>query len=132
MASPSKTLKRAKGAARRELIARAHREPLRRGHVLYEANSGSGMVCNPDALFRALLSAPDMQHLHHTWVLKDLNASPRVTAEFAGHPRVRFVRYQSVKYFQALATSEYLINNSTFPPEFAKRPEQVYLNSTLR
>ena len=52
-----------------------------------------------------------------------------MTAEFAENPRVRFVEIRSPEYFKALATSKYLMNNSTFPQEFAKRPEQVYLNT---
>jgi len=42
---------------------------------------------------------------------------------------VRFVEYRSTAYFTALATSKYLVNNATFPQEFAKRPDQVYLNT---
>ena len=50
-------------------------------------------------------------------------------AEFAGNERVRFVRSGTAGYYKALATAKYLINNATFQQRFAKRPEQVYLNT---
>ena len=64
-----------------------------------------------------------MAHLEHIWVLDDPERpTPRSPAEFAGHPRVRFVQIESPDYLKALATAKYLVNNSTFPQEFAKRP----------
>ena len=48
--------------------------------------------------------------------------------EFASHPRVRFVRHKSGPYFETLESSHYLVNNATFPAEFIKRPEQIYVN----
>ena len=105
------------------------RRPVHARTVLYESFAGNGMLCNPEALFRELLSAPDQADLRHIWVLDSLRLHPGIIAEFAGHPRVRFVRYRSGAYFRALATSGYLINNATFPPEFSKRPGQTYLNT---
>ncbi len=109
--------------------ARWRTRPVRPRTVLYEAFSGNGMLDNPEAIFRHLLTQPDMADLTHVWVLDDLERHPEVQAEFAEHPRVRFVRIRSAGYFKALATSTYLVNNATFPQEFAKRPQQVYLNT---
>ena len=109
--------------------ARWRRQPVATNVVLYEAFSGNGVLDNPEAIFRYLLAAPDMRHLEHVWVLDDLSAHPRAIAEFEGDDRVRFVQKGSEDYLRALATAKYLINNSTFPQEFAKRPEQVYLNT---
>ncbi len=111
-----------------EVRAVWRRLPLRRRTVLYESFAGNGALCNPEALFRALLTTPDMADLRHVWVLKHPHRSG-IRTEFAGHPRVRFVRYKSVGYFRALATSGFLINNATFPPEFGKRTGQIYLNT---
>ncbi len=112
-----------------ELRAVWRRLPVRPRTVLYESFAGNGAVCNPEAIFRELLLAPDMADLRHTWVLKDLRSHRAIRSEFAEHPGVRFVRYRSARYFRALATSEYLINNATFPPEFSKRTGQTYLNT---
>ena len=103
--------------------------PLIRGQVLYQAFSGNGMLDHPEAIFRELLAAPDQQHLTHVWVLKDDPLYRSTIARYRDHPRVRFVTYRSVGYFNALARSEYLVNNATFPPEFGKREGQVYLNT---
>ena len=103
--------------------------PVRIGTVLYESFAGNGVLCNPEALFRALLIAPDMQDLRHVWVLDDMTRHREIRHEFADNPNVRFVRYRSSAYFRWLATSQYLVNNATFPSQFSKRADQVYLNT---
>ena len=103
--------------------------PLEERTVLYEAFGGNGMLDNPEALFRYLLDQPDMADLRHVWTLDDPERHPDVVAEFADHPRVRFVATGSAGYFHALATAKYLINNATFQPRFAKRAGQVYINT---
>ncbi len=98
--------------------------PVQPRTVLYESFAGSGRLCNPEAIFRELLSSPDFADLHHIWVFN--GSRP---ASFERDRGIRLVRYRSRAYFRALATSGYLVNNATFPPEFAKRPEQTYLNT---
>ena len=111
-----------------ELRAVWRRLPVRRRSVLYESFAGNGALCNPEAIFRELLAAPDMADLRHIWVLKDARRRA-FRSEFRNHPRVTFVRYKSPGYLRALATSGYLINNATFPPEFGKRVGQIYINT---
>ncbi|SEN94054.1 glycosyltransferase [Cryobacterium luteum] len=94
--------------------------------VLYEAFNGSGMLCNPEALFRQLRETPDQARLRHIWALKNPRAARR---DFRGDRTVRFVKSGSSAYYRALATSRYLISNATFPPQFSKRPGQIYLNT---
>ena len=120
---------RVKRAARFEIHAHWRRQPIVAGSVLYESFSGNGMLDNPEAVFRALLDAPDLAHLTHIWALSDLRRYRAAVDEFADDPRVSFVRYGSAAYYRALATSQYLVNNATFPPDFGKRPGQVYLNT---
>ncbi len=96
---------------------------------MYEAFFGNGVLDNPEAIFRHLLTQPDMQDLHHVWALDDPAKHQTVVREFAGNPRVRFVRGDSPDYWRAMATAKYLVNNQTFPQMFAKRPGQVYLNT---
>lgn len=112
-----------------EVYAFWRRRPINPDTVCYEAFSGNGMLCNPEAIFRGLRAAGDFAHLKHVWVLTDQGDHPAVVHEFAADPSVRFVTPGSRAYFRALATSKYLINNATFPAEFSKRPEQVYLNT---
>ncbi|MCU1585659.1 MAG: glycosyltransferase [Microbacteriaceae bacterium] len=112
-----------------EIRAIASRGSVRPRTVLYESFAGNGALCNPEAIFRELLRAPDMADLRHIWVLDDPKRHHDIRREFAGDPRVRFVKYRSAAYFRAIATSGYLINNATFPHEFGKRAGQTYLNT---
>ncbi|MHB1173006.1 MAG: CDP-glycerol glycerophosphotransferase family protein [Lacisediminihabitans sp.] len=122
-------IRRVRQAARYEVYAYWRRKPVDPRTVLYESFAGNGMLCNPEALFRALRAAPDLGQLRHVWVLSDPRAHAATIREFARERDVRFVRPGSRGYYRALATSGYLVNNATFPPEFSKRPGQVYLNT---
>lgn len=114
----------------RERYAHWRTQPIQERAVLYESFSGNGALCNPEAIFRHLLDAPDMSDLHHVWALDDLGEKhSTLLSKFADDHRVSFVQVGSSGYLKALATSKYLINNATFPPEFAKRDGQVYLNT---
>ncbi len=127
---PVKSLrKRLRRAVRSELNARWRRMPVEKNTVFYESFSGNGMLCNPEAIFQALLNAPDQAHLTHIWTLSNLDTYRSTVAKYAGMPNVRFVKYGSSAYYRALATSEFLINNATFPPAFSKRAGQIYLNT---
>ncbi|MCU1536732.1 MAG: teichoic acid synthase, partial [Humibacillus sp.] len=117
------------GAVPHELRAAARAQPVDAGVVLYESFAGSGLLCNPEAIFRALHADPDQQHLTHVWVLADPSAHAATVAEFEHDPRVRFVRRGSLAYHRALATAGLLVNNATFPPDWGKRPGQTYLNT---
>jgi CDP-glycerol glycerophosphotransferase len=122
-------VRRAREKATAGRYARWRREPIATRTVFYESFSGNGVVDSPEAIFRHLLTQPDMQDILHVWALNDLDAYPEVIEEFRDDPRVRFVESMSPAYLKALATSKYLVNNATFPPEFGKRPEQVYVNT---
>jgi CDP-glycerol glycerophosphotransferase len=116
-------------AAIAELRAWASRGRVRPRVVLYESFGGNGVLCNPEAIFRGLLRDRDFDDLLHVWVLDSPRAHRGIRAEFRRNGRVRFVRRGTAAYFHALATSGYLINNATFPPEFSKRDGQTYLNT---
>jgi CDP-glycerol glycerophosphotransferase (TagB/SpsB family)/glycosyltransferase involved in cell wall biosynthesis len=112
-----------------ELRAWASRGAVKPRTVLYESFAGNGVLCNPEAIFRGLLADHDFDDMRHVWALDSLRAHPGIRREFWADRRVRFVRRGTAAYFHALATSGYLINNATFPPEFSKRPGQTYLNT---
>jgi CDP-glycerol glycerophosphotransferase len=120
---------RAKVAVEFERIAHARRVRLDENAVFYESFAGNGMLCNPEAIFRALLAADDMHHLHHTWALHGLEQHGETVREFENDPRVSFVEYKSYAYYAALSSAKYLVNNATFPRQFGKRDRQIYLNT---
>ncbi len=119
---------RAGNLAEHELAARMRRDAMDGNAVFLEAFAGSGMLCNPEAIFRTLLAEPDMSHLRFVWALAGGGHSAART-EFAGNPRVRIVGRRSIAYYRELGRARYLVNNATFPVAFAKRPEQVYLGT---
>src|SRR5580765_4810694 len=108
-----KMVGRAKFAVEFELLARSRRAKISENTVFYESFSGNGMLCNPEAIFRSLLADKDMVHLCHVWALSNLAEYKEAVAEFAGHPRVRFVKYKSRSYYAELAKAKYLVNNAT-------------------
>ncbi len=129
---PQAISKYARQAARilaAEQVAIARTLPIRPRTVLYESFAGNGALCNPEAIFRALLAAPDFADVRHVWALSDSAAEAALRREFAGKSNVRIVRRGSAAYWRAVSTAGYLINNATFPPAFGKRAGQVYLNT---
>jgi CDP-glycerol glycerophosphotransferase (TagB/SpsB family)/glycosyltransferase involved in cell wall biosynthesis len=122
-------LKKLRRAAEYDRHAFWRKQPIRQGTVLYESFAGNGALCNPEAIFRGLISDPEFAGLRHVWALAERDSAPELESEFRDDDRVEFVRYRSGAYFKALATSEYLVNNATFPVEFSKRSGQVYLNT---
>lgn len=105
-----------------------HRRAIKPATVLLESFSGNGMLCNPEAMYREMLQAPDLKHLRFVWVLatrEDVRAARRRGEE----ERTRYVKVGSYSYYRALATSKFLVNNATFPPQFSKRPGQIYINT---
>ena len=122
-------VRRALSAGEFDRWARARSRPINDALVYYESFGGNGMLCNPEAIFRALLVAPDMQHLHHVWGLSDLDAHAETVDAFARDDRVEFVQIGTQDYRVALSTAKYLVNNATFPRQFGKRDGQMYLNT---
>jgi CDP-glycerol glycerophosphotransferase len=122
------TVRRALRTLELERRGAVRARPVIPGTVLYESFAGNGALDNPEALFRALLGNPEFSALRHIWALSP-ESGRAFMAEFGRHPRVRFVRPRSSAYFAALARSQYLITNATFPPEFQKRAGQTVINT---
>lgn len=115
-------------AVRSRAFTKALLGPVEKNTVLWESFSGNGALCNPEALFRQMLDDPRFSEFRHTWVLSSGAWNSRFRREFHDDPRVKFVKHKSTPYFEALETRQYLFNNATFPAEFIKRPDQVYIN----
>jgi len=124
-----KVVRQLRRAPRHEVHAHFRRQAVLPNVVFYESFAGNGMLCNPEAIFRALLADPEFAHLSHVWALRSKRENRNVVREFGRDRRVAFVRTGSLGYFRALSRSGWLINNATFPIEFSKRPGQTYLNT---
>jgi CDP-glycerol glycerophosphotransferase len=102
------------------------RLPVQSDAILYESFAGRAVSCNPYAIYLHLLSDPAFRSWTHIWAVDDPNAIP---SEHKQQPHTRFVHRESDAYVRALATSKFLINNSTFPSYFVRRKNQLYLNT---
>jgi len=101
--------------------------PINQSVILWQSNGGESVGCHPLALFQELVNTGNADQYLHIWVLNDFNAI--VPEAVRNSDRVIFVKRHSDGYRRALASSKYLVNNSTFPGYFIRKPEQRYLNT---
>lgn len=97
--------------------------------ILFESKHGEDLAGN---MFRMLLStrreAYDKYRIR--LVVKENNAAKfSKLLESYGITNVDFVYQGTTEYFKALATAKYLATDTSFPPYFIKKDEQVYLNT---
>jgi CDP-glycerol glycerophosphotransferase len=60
---------------------------------------------------------------------KELYETYRILLNNYGIRHVRFIELHSNEYLKAIATAKYLVTDTSLPPYFIKKPEQVYLNT---
>lgn len=94
--------------------------------VLYESSLGKAISCSPHAIFKHLFSSDSFEDYLHVWVI---DSKEKVPNEYKNLKNVIFVEKYGDRYLRYLASAKYLINNSTFPPYFIRKPEQSYLNT---
>ncbi|MFJ6565817.1 CDP-glycerol:glycerophosphate glycerophosphotransferase [Streptomyces sp. NPDC091292] len=109
---------------RGQVMRVAYRADLRRGldpHLaVYGAYWNRGISCNPAAIHaKARELAP---HIRGVWVVSGRHRE-RVPEG------VEYVVEGSRRYWQTMARATYLVNNSSFPGGFTKRPGQIYLQT---
>ncbi|HWU09045.1 MAG TPA: CDP-glycerol glycerophosphotransferase family protein [Streptomyces sp.] len=115
-------------AGRKALRARAMRavyradlhRPLDPRLAVYGAYWNRGVACNPAAVYAKAREL--VPHIRGVWVVssRHLDRMP---------PGVPYVIEGSRAYWRAMATATYLVNNSSFPGGFTKRPGQIYLQT---
>lgn len=103
--------------------------PIQKNYVFYEAFSGLGILDNPRAIFLQLLEDTSFENYTHVWSIADMDMAKDNLKEFENLPNVKFVKRESEEYYRYLASSKYLVSNSTFGYFFTKRPEQIYINT---
>lgn len=92
--------------------------PIKRGTVLFDAFNGKVIGDSPLDIYLQLQKVrPDLTFL---WTVNDSSKAP------AGSVGLRF---ESKAWFEALATSEYLVANSALPWYFKKVDGQTYLQT---
>ncbi|MFJ5921976.1 CDP-glycerol glycerophosphotransferase family protein [Kitasatospora sp. NPDC092948] len=99
---------------RTETYPAARRRPLRDA-VLYDVFGGRSYSCNPRAVHEELVRRG--LPLEHLWVVEDGQEQPP--------PGAVAVRQWSPEWYEALATSRYLVGNTHFPEFLHRREGQV-------
>ncbi|MFF3997963.1 CDP-glycerol glycerophosphotransferase family protein [Streptomyces cyaneofuscatus] len=109
---------------RRQAMRAAYRTDLHRpldpDLAVYGAYWNRGAACNPAAIHaKARELAP---HIRGVWAVSSRHRDRMP-------PGVPYVIEGSRPYWRAMATATYLVNNSSFPGGFTKRPGQRYLQT---
>ena len=97
--------------------------------ILYESYFGRGMICNPFALFSYMLNDSSFKDFKHIWVLDKTESNEHYRRQYADYENVIFVEPESEQYFEWLSKAKYLLNNVTFKPYFAKKKNQIVVNT---
>lgn len=97
--------------------------------ILYESRDGKSLTDSPFAIFKYLLHTPEFKDYQHIWSVSSFENLESVIAQYQGLGNVKFVKRNSKAYLKALASSKYLINNSTFQSFFIRKKEQIYINT---
>lgn len=102
---------------------------VRENAILFESFHGKTMSDSPLHMLLAFLDDPRSEgfDIYYATSIKNLKAH-RALAESLGI-NVEFVAVESWKYVKVLATAKYLVNNSSFPAYFTRRPEQRYIQT---
>ncbi|MGH1576465.1 CDP-glycerol glycerophosphotransferase family protein [Planktotalea sp.] len=100
--------------------------PIIKNTILYESFGGQGFSDNPLAMFEQARRDPRFEGWTHIWVVDDLE---KVPAALHGEKDVFFVEKETTLYMRYLCTTEYLINNATFPFYYVRKEGQKYLNT---
>ena len=103
------------------------KKKLRKNYILYESFHGTIFGGNPYAIFKYLIETKDYDYLYHIITVKDVKHP--IALRYKNHPRVKIVKTNSRKYIKYVETCEYVINNTTFRPEYIKRKGQYYINT---
>ena len=98
-----------------------------RNIILYESFYGKGMTCGPKAIFDQLTKSIVVTSTKHVWVYDDEKQWAANFKKYKKCDYVKFVKFKSDEYYKMLASAGVLINNSTFPPCFIRKPEQDYI-----
>jgi CDP-glycerol glycerophosphotransferase len=96
--------------------------------VFLESRNGKDLVGNIYAILKYMSATyPD-----YTYILSyqpEYKQHIQSVLQYLKVPNLKLVKYQSVSYYKHLSTAKYLVTDVTFPANFHKKPEQIYLNT---
>jgi len=113
----------------RETINRNLKTPVKENYVIFDAFSGLGVLDSPRTIFKNMLKRDEFKDFKFIWTINNAKIAKHNLEEFAKSKNVIFVKRHSKKYAKYLTISKYLVCNSSVPMYYAKREDQVYLNT---
>ena len=107
------------------------KKPVVKNTFLLESYHAVSITGNVYALFTKLIEDAKFTDAHFYWATTDLKNPmiKRILKMFPQQQNIHFIEYESKKYYELLATCQYLINDTSFMPYFIKREDQTYINT---
>lgn len=100
---------------------------IRDEQVLFESFHGKDISDSSLAILQEFLKMEESKNFKIFFATNDINRDKEFITKM--HLPVQLVDINTFQYTKVLATSKYLINNSSFPAYFIRRPEQTYLQT---
>lgn len=97
--------------------------------ILFESKHGEDIAGNIFALMQELSHEPYKDYRVLLAMREDYMEQYRTLLDNYGMKHVHMIDIRSNDYAKALASAKYLVTDTSFPPYFIKKKEQVYLNT---
>ena len=97
--------------------------------ILLESKHGEDVAGNIFALLQELAKEPYKEYRVLLAMEKDYMGQYRTLLENYGINHVTMIDLRSKDYAKALASAKYLVTDTSFPPYYIKKKDQVYLNT---
>lgn len=97
--------------------------------ILFESKHGEDVAGNIFALLQELVNEPYKEYRVLLAMEKDYMEQYKELLENYGLTHVTMIDIRSKAYTKALASAKYLVTDTSFPPYYIKKPDQVYLNT---
>lgn len=97
--------------------------------ILFESKHGEDIAGNIFALMKELTKENYLEYRVFLVMSKDYMEQYQPLLQKYGINNVKMIDIRSKDYAKALASAKYLITDTSFPPYYIKKPDQVYLNT---
>jgi CDP-glycerol glycerophosphotransferase (TagB/SpsB family) len=112
------------------IYKKALKEPVDECSILLEGGQGKNINGNMFAFLKEIEQEEEWKsYIPYLVVTKETMDDAKKRCRDYHFKKVSFVIRNSDEYKRRLAISKYLMTDNSFPPEFYKRKEQVYLNT---
>lgn len=97
--------------------------------ILFESKHGEDIAGNIFALMKELTKESYREYRVFLAMNKDYMEQYQPLLQKYGINNVKMIDIRSNDYAKALASAKYLVTDTSFPPYYIKKPDQVYLNT---